>query len=64
MTKGKIIFTGNFLEYFVISIALMILSLITFGIAAPYWVYWSFKYFFTNMEIELYAGPNPNGGGQ
>ena len=46
MQKGKIVFVGNFWEYFGLSIALLILSIITFGIALPYWVYWSFKYFF------------------
>ena len=55
MTKGKIIFTGNFWEYFGLSIALLLLSIITLGIALPYWVYWSFKYFFSNLEIELYS---------
>ena len=40
------------------SIALMILSVITFGLALPYWVYWSFKYFFGKMEIELYDAPS------
>ena len=28
--------------------------LVTFGLAIPYYAYWTFKYFFTNMEIELY----------
>ena len=27
---------------------------VTFGLAIPYYAYWTFKYFFTNMEIELY----------
>ena len=57
MTKGKIVFTGNFWEYFGLSIALLILSVITFGIALPYWVYWSFKYFFSKLEIEIYSAP-------
>lgn len=62
MTKGKIVFTGNFWEYFAISIALLILTAVTFGLALPYWVYWSFKYFFGKMEIELYTGSMPSGG--
>ncbi len=58
MNKGKIIFVGNFWEYFGLSIALLLLSVITFGIALPYWVYWSFKYFFSKLEIEIYSGPD------
>lgn len=61
MTKGKIIFTGHFMEYFAISIALLVLSIITFGLALPYWVYWSFKYFFGKLEIEIYTGQNLSG---
>ena len=58
MNKGKIIFVGNFWEYFGLSIALLLLSVITFGIVLPYWVYWSFKYFFGKLEIEIYSGPD------
>ena len=53
MIKGKIIFTGNFWEYFLMSLALMILSAITFGLFLPYWVYWSAKYFVSKLEVEL-----------
>ena len=49
----KIIFTGNFLEYCLTAIFLFILSILTFGLAFPYLIYWSIKYFFTRMEIEL-----------
>ena len=56
MQKGRIVFTGNFWEYFGLSLALMILTICTLGLALPYWVYWSFKYFFGKMEIELYGG--------
>lgn len=58
MQKGKIIFTGHFMEYFVMSIGLIILSIITLGIMLPYYMYWNFKYFFKNMEIEMYTGTN------
>ena len=47
----KITFTGGFGEYFIMSLGLLLLSVITFGIALPYWVYWSYKYFFTRLEI-------------
>lgn len=55
MKKGKVIFVGNFWDYFLKSLALMILSILTLGILLPYWAYWSFKYFFNNLEIELYS---------
>ncbi len=54
MIKGKIVFTGNFWEFFFISIGLLVLSVITFGLLIPYFVYWQFKYFFNHMEIEIY----------
>lgn len=55
MAKGKIRFTGSFGEFFLISLGLMLLSLITLGLALPYFVYWQFKYFVSNLEIELYS---------
>ncbi len=54
MIKGKIVFTGNFWEFFFIAIGLLVLSVVTFGLFLPYFVYWQFKYFFNNMEIEMY----------
>ena len=55
MSKGKIVFTGHFIEYFVMSIGLLVLSIVTLGILFPYFIYWSFKYFLSHMEIELYG---------
>ncbi|MBC6994734.1 hypothetical protein QWY85_08055 [Neolewinella lacunae] len=49
--KTYVKFTGGFGEYFITSLALFFLSIITLGLAFPYWIYWSFKYFFTRMEI-------------
>jgi uncharacterized membrane protein YjgN (DUF898 family) len=49
--KAKIHFEGHFGEYFVMSLGLLILSAITFGLAAPYWIYWSVKYFFTRLSV-------------
>lgn len=54
MKKGRILFKGNFWEYFLISLGLLVLSLITFGLALPYYFYWILKYFFTKLEIEVY----------
>jgi uncharacterized membrane protein YjgN (DUF898 family) len=50
--KKKMNFTGSFGEYFVISLGLLVLSLVTLGVALPYWLFWSFKYFFTKMDID------------
>ena len=44
-------FTGSFGEYFISSLGLLLLSVITFGLAIPYWLYWSYKYFFTRMQV-------------
>lgn len=54
MKKGKVIFKGHFGEYFVTSIGLLVLSVCTLGILFPYFFYWSFKYFFTHLELEIY----------
>jgi uncharacterized membrane protein YjgN (DUF898 family) len=51
MKTMKVRFTGNFWEFFLMSLGLIVLSVITFGIALPYYVYWQFKYFFTKLEI-------------
>ena len=50
--RARIIFVGNFWEYFFISLLLLVLSVLTVGILLPYWAYWSLKYFFTRLEVE------------
>ena len=54
MKKGKVLFTGHFFEYFLISIGLLVLTVLTLGLLLPYYLYWNFKYFFTKMELEIY----------
>lgn len=54
MKKGKIIFTGNFLEYVLVFILLFILGAFTLGIGWAYLAYWSVKYFVSHLEIEIY----------
>ena len=53
MYRAKIVFTGNFWEYFIMSLGLLLLSIITFGLALPYAAYWGFKYFFQHLELEV-----------
>ena len=50
--RRSIVFTGRFSDYFIKSLGLLLLSIITFGLATPYWIYWSTEYFFSRMEIE------------
>lgn len=47
----RIRFEGSFIEYFVISLALLVLSAVTFGLALPYYAFWSLKYFFTKLRV-------------
>jgi uncharacterized membrane protein YjgN (DUF898 family) len=54
MKNGKIVFKGQFGEYFVTSLGLLVISVLTLGIMLPYFCYWMFKYFFTRLEIEIY----------
>lgn len=60
MKNARVIFTGHFAEYFVYALGLMVLSVLTLGIMLPYLFYWSFKYFFTRLEIEFYDDGNYN----
>jgi uncharacterized membrane protein YjgN (DUF898 family) len=55
MTKGKIIFTGNFGEFFFAALGLIVLSVFTFGLLLPYFIYWQYKYFVSHLEIEFYS---------
>lgn len=50
--RKKVVFKGSFGEYFLKSLGLLLLSVITFGLAFPYWQYWSVKYFFSELEID------------
>ena len=54
MTKGRIIFTGNFWEYFFTFLGIAILTIVTFGILLPYLVYWSQKWFFQHLDLEIF----------
>ncbi len=53
MKKGKIIFKGNFWDFFLKFIGLLVLSVITFGLVLPYLFFWQMKYFVDNLEIEI-----------
>lgn len=57
--RGRIIFTGNFWDYFFKSIGIIVLCLITFGLLVPYYMYWQVKYFVDNLEIDLPDYGNP-----
>jgi uncharacterized membrane protein YjgN (DUF898 family) len=50
--RKKITFVGSFGEYFAVSLALLLLSVLTLGILLPYWLFWSFKYFFANLRLD------------
>ena len=50
--QNRILFTGTFGEYFLVSLGLLVLSVFTFGLALPYYAYWTFKYFFTHLELQ------------
>lgn len=48
----KFKFTGSFGEFFLYALGLLFLSVITAGIVFPYFVYWTNKYFFSNLELD------------
>lgn len=49
----KVKFSGKLLEFYVFQLGLIILTIISFGLAAPYWIYWTLHYFFTHLEFEI-----------
>ncbi len=52
MARKKIYFTGNFWDYFIKTLVLVLLTLVTFGLLTPYLIWWQAKYFFNRLEIE------------
>lgn len=53
MKNGKLIFTGNFIEFFALNLLLLFISFITFGILFPYYIYATVKYFINHIEIRI-----------
>jgi uncharacterized membrane protein YjgN (DUF898 family) len=53
MTKAKVRFTGSFWDFFVRFVGLVVLTVLTFGLLAPYLAFWQMKYFVTHLEIEM-----------
>lgn len=50
-TTAKVKFDGNFVDYFIRMIGIIILTVLTFGLALPYLFYFNNKYFFSRMTI-------------
>jgi uncharacterized membrane protein YjgN (DUF898 family) len=48
----KIKYTGNFWDYFLKALGILVLCVLTVGILTPYYFYWTFKYFFDHLELE------------
>lgn len=47
----RITFDGRFIEYFLISLGLLVVTVVTLGLGGVYWFYWSRKYFFSKLRI-------------
>lgn len=53
MTKyKKLHFNGNFGDFFLYNFLLLLLDMITMGIASIYHVWWNIKYVIDNLSIE------------
>lgn len=48
----RIIFTGSFGDYFLKSLGLILLSILTLGLGFIYYGYWNIKYFVSHLQIE------------
>jgi uncharacterized membrane protein YjgN (DUF898 family) len=52
MKTKKVIFTGEFWDYFLKTLGLLVLTICTLGILVPYLAWWQTKYFVTHLEVE------------
>ena len=50
--RKKIIFTGNFCDYLPKAFGLLLLSIVTLGVASIYFTFWNVEYFVKHLEIE------------
>ncbi|MDD3067121.1 MAG: hypothetical protein PHO48_04815 [Candidatus Gracilibacteria bacterium] len=50
---GKIKFEGDLVEYFIKTFLIAFLVMITFGLAAPYFIWWQVNFFIKNSWIEI-----------
>lgn len=48
----KFNFTGSFGHFFIYAFGLFVLSVFSFGLVLPYFIFWLNKYFFSNLELE------------
>jgi len=49
----KFKFKGKAFEFIICQIGLTFLSVITFGLATPYWFYWTVEYFIKNTTAVI-----------
>ncbi len=50
--RKKVIFTGNFWDYLPKAIGLLLLSIVTLGLASVYFTFWNVEYFVKHLEVE------------
>ncbi len=56
---GRVVFKGSFGEFFCMSLGLIVLTICTFGILLPYFIYWQSKFFFEHLELEIFPSQGP-----
>lgn len=49
--RTRISFDGHFFEFAMLFVGLAILTIVTFGLAAPFMIFYLYKYFFTKMRV-------------
>ena len=50
--RKKVIFTGTFWDYLPKAFGLLLLSIVTLGVASIYFTFWNVEYFVKHLEIE------------
>ncbi len=53
MRRAKFVLTGSLADYFVKALLLSFLTVISFGLLLPFWIWWNVKHFTEILEVEF-----------
>ena len=53
LVRKSVIFTGSFGDYLPKALGLLLLTIVTLGLASVYFTFWNVEYFVKHLEIEV-----------
>ena len=53
IVRCRLLFSGSAWGFFAATLLFVLLSLVTLGLALPFWAYWTVRYFITRTGIEM-----------